>query len=357
MNPMEDIPLHEFKPRSMLKVKRTEVRQPRFPVIDAHNHLMDPFGGGWDKRDTTPLIDLLNQANVKTYVDLDGGWGEQVLQSQLDKFKHKYPDRFLVFGGVDWEAWQTQGDGFADWAASRLRQQVEWGADGLKIWKHFGLRVKDNQGNLARINRTDLDPIWDTAAELGLPVLIHVGDPAAFFLPLDPTNERWEELHEHPDWHFPSPPFPGFQSIQNDLADLVTRHPKTTFIGAHVGGYSENLAWVEELLDKCPNFYVDIAGRIGELGRQPYTSRQFFINYSDRILFGTDMGPDLDQYRLHYRFLETDDEYFNYTTSEIPTQGRWMIYGLDLPQDVLEKVYFKNAEKVILHRKGENEAR
>lgn len=352
MTSSEDIYLHQFKPRSMLEVKRTAIEKPLFPVIDAHNHLMDPFGGGWDKRDMAPLLDILDQANVKTYIDLDGGWGEKILQSHLEKFKHPHPDRFRVFGGVDWDAWRVQGDKFADWVASRLRQQAGWGADGLKIWKHFGLHVKDHLGNLARVNDARLDPIWQAAAELKLPVVIHVGDPAAFFLPLGAANERWEELHAHPDWQFPSPPFPSFHSIQDDLASLVAKHPRTVFIGAHVAGYSENLAWVSALLDKCPNFYADIAGRIGELGRQPYTAQGFFKRYSDRILFGTDMGPDLAEYRLHYRFLETDDEYFNYNNSDVPLQGRWMIYGLRLPPEVLEKVYFKNAEKVILQRKG-----
>ena len=177
--------------------------------------------------------------------------------------------------------------------------------------------------------------------------MIHVADPVAFFDPMDNRNERWEELSNHPDWHFPSPPYPSFQSIMDDLADLVTRHSNTIFIGAHVGCYSENLAWVSELLARCPNFYVDISARISELGRQPYTARRFFLKHADQILFGTDMGPDLETYRIYYRFLETDDEYFNYSTATIPGQGRWFIYGLYLPDDVLEKVYFLNARRLL----------
>jgi len=191
-----------------------------------------------------------------------------------------------------------------------------------------------------------LAPIWETAAGLNLPVLIHVADPPAFFKPLDERNERWEELHAHPDWHFPSPPFPPFSAIMTELAHLITHHPRTTFIGAHVGCYAEDLAWVGALLDRCPNFYVDISARLGELGRQPYTARRFFTRYADRILFGTDMSPDLALYRIYYRFLEADDEYFSYSTNEIPEQGRWQIYGLFLPDDVLEKIYFRNAMEV-----------
>jgi predicted TIM-barrel fold metal-dependent hydrolase len=284
---------------------------------------------------------------VKRYVDLDGGWGESVLQQHLDLFKARAPERFMIFGGVDWAQWPEYGDAFGEWAAKRLRDQVRWGAQGLKIWKNFGLQVKEQHGQLVAIDDKRLDPVWSTAGELGIPVLVHIADPVAFFEPLDETNERWEELHAHPDWHFPSPPFPSFLSLVEAMARVVERHPQTTFIGAHVGWYAENLAWVSALLDRCPNFYIDIAARIAELGRQPYTARRFFINYADRILFGSDAGPDLATYRISYRFLETNDEYFNYSLQEPPPQGRWRIYGLYLPDDVLKKIYFQNAERVL----------
>jgi predicted TIM-barrel fold metal-dependent hydrolase len=189
-----------------------------------------------------------------------------------------------------------------------------------------------------------LDPLWQTASELKLPVMIHVADPVAFFDPVDNTNERWEELQGHPDWQFTSPPYPPFISILEAFARLVQRHPQTTFIGAHVGCYAENLGWVSDLLTRCPNLYVDISARIGELGRQPYTARRFFQQHAGRILFGLDMGPHLEAYRIQYRFLETDDEYFNYNPGEVPGQGRWFVCGLYLPDDVLEKVYYRNAE-------------
>jgi predicted TIM-barrel fold metal-dependent hydrolase len=168
----------------------------------------------------------------------------------------------------------------------------------------------------------------------------------AFFNPLDETNERWEELINHPDWQFPSPPYLSFSTIIDGLANMLTHNPRTIFIGAHVGCYAENLRWVGSLLDECPNFYVDISARIGELGRQPYTARKFFIEHGDRILFGSDCGPDLETYQITYRFLETDDEYFNYNSGGIPLQGRWYIYGIDLPDDVLEQIYHLNAEKI-----------
>jgi predicted TIM-barrel fold metal-dependent hydrolase len=343
-----DLRLVDFVPQAKLTVKRTLIERPRFTVIDAHNHLGPDFGGGWDSRPVAELLDQLDAAEVRAYIDLDGGWGEAILHQHLDHFKAAAPERFVIFGGVEWSAWPDHGDNFGVWAAGRLRAQAARGAGGLKIWKPFGLHVRDQHGALAAVDDPRLDPLWAAAGELGLPVVAHVADPVAFFDPLDARNERYEELSLHPDWHFLSPPFPSFMSIMTGFANLVRRHPATTFVGAHVGCYSENLGWVAALLDACPNFYVDISARISELGRQPYTARRFFLDYADRILFGTDSGPSLDAYRRYYRFLETDDEYFNYGGSEIPSQGRWMIYGLHLPDEVLKRVYHDNAARIML---------
>ena len=339
--------LQEYRPKSKLQVKKNQIKQPRFPVIDGHNHLGASFGTDWSEGSMSELLETMDQVNVRRVIDLDGGWGEDILQKHLDHFKSEAPERFVTFGGVDWSRWADFWDRFPEWASRRLREQVKWGAQGLKIWKKFGLEIRDHLENLVPVDDVRLDPLWETAAELKIPVLIHVADPVAFFVPLDEHNERWEELTAHPDWHFPSPPFPGFMTIMNQLARLVVRHPQTVFIGAHLGCYSENLTWVADLLDKAPNFHVDISARISELGRQPYTARRFCLDYADRILFGTDMGPDPDIYRIYYRFLESDDEYFHYGTGEVPGQGRWRIYGLQLPDDVLEKIYYKNAMKIL----------
>jgi hypothetical protein len=339
--------LRDFRPQSKLVTRTTRIDRPRFPAIDAHNHLGADFGGGWDQKPLSELLDLLDEAGIVKYIDLDGGWGEERLNAHLDHFKQPAPERFQVFGGVDWAQWSECGAAFPEWAASRLRAQKERGAQGLKVWKGLGLTVRDPQGELVSVDDPRLVPIWETAGELGLPVLIHVADPVAFFDPIDATNERWEEIGAHPDWAFTSPPFPPFMHIIAGLANLVARHPHTTFIGAHVGCYAENLGWVGALLDRCPNFFVDISARIGELGRQPYTARRFFLQYADRILFGSDMGPEPEAYRIIYRFLETDDEYFNYNTGPVPQQGRWHVSGLYLPDDVLEKVYFQNAARIL----------
>jgi predicted TIM-barrel fold metal-dependent hydrolase len=341
------MPLGGFRPQSKLVVESTSVEKPRFPVVEAHNHLGANFGGGWETRPFEELVDRLDEAGVVHLVDLDGGWGEDILAAHVDAFKEKAPDRFSVFGGVDWSQWPEKGDSFPEWAAGRLQAQKELGATGLKIWKPLGLTARDQDDRLAKVDDPRLDPIWQAAAELGLPVLIHVADPVAFFDPVDETNERWDELHEHPDWAWTSPPFPPFLEILGGLAGLVARHPRTTFIGAHVGGYAENLEWVSDLLDRCPNFHVDIADRIAELGRQPDTARRFFQRHADRILFGTDLGPDPEKCRVYYRFLETRDEYFNPEPSGVTRQGRWYVHGLGLPDDVLEKVYFGNAARIL----------
>jgi predicted TIM-barrel fold metal-dependent hydrolase len=338
--------LSNFHPRPKLVTKTTRVETPRFPVIDAHNHLAEPFGGGWDKRPVRELLDVLDEAQVKLYIDLDGGWGEDILHTHLDHFKSAAPERFRIFGGVDWSRWPEHKDKFGEWVAAQLQAQARQGADGLKIWKPLGLQVRDQHGALVSVDDARLDPVWAMAGELKLPVMIHVADPVAFFDPIDNTNERWEELGQHPDWAFTSPPFPTFLSIVNALARVIERHPNTTFIGAHVGCYAENLGWVSSLLNRCPNFYVDISARIGELGRQPYSAQRFFLQHADRILFGIDAGPNLEMYRLYFRFLETDDEYFNYSLGDVPKQGRWHINGLYLPDDVLKKIYFENSARL-----------
>ncbi len=283
----------------------------------------------------------MDESGVTHLVDLDGGWGEEILQRHLDKLASS--NRLRVFGGVDWARWQELGDAFPEYAARRIEVQKAWGATGLKIWKPFGLKVTDDCGQLVRVDDPRLSPIWQTAGNLGLPVMIHVADPVAFFEPLDETNERWEELTKHPEFAFSGPPFPPFMDILDGLYRLVRSHPATTFIGAHVGCYSENLAWVGQMLDDCPNYYVDVSGRLGELGRQPYAARRFFLRYADRILFGLDTGIDVPGYRLWYRFLETDDEYFNYNVGDTPLQGRWFVSGLYLPDEVLHNVYRRNA--------------
>ena len=347
---MTDLRLVDFRPRPQLTVPRTTIASPRFPVIEAHSHLHGEFGARWDERPLSELLDVLDAAGVQRLIDLDGMFGEALFEQHLRQFKEREPERFQIFCGIDWREWPNQGNRFGEWAAGQLERLVQRGADGLKIHKNLGLLVRDDHDALVDIDDRRLEPLWSRAAELHLPIMVHIADPVAFFLPVDRYNERYEELVKHPDWSFHGPQFPAFMTLMEQFANLVARHPETLFIGAHAGNFAENLGWVGGLLDRCPNYHVEISERIGELGRQPRTTRRFFIEYQDRIMFGTDLGPNLDRYHIYYRFLETEDEYFDYSIDEAPPQGRWQIYGVHLPDDVLEKVYFKNAQRILGRR-------
>jgi predicted TIM-barrel fold metal-dependent hydrolase len=351
---VDDLRLTEFQPRPSLRVPVHQVQLPRFPVVDAHNHLGPLFGGDWSTRPPADLIATLDESGVEMIVDLDGGQGD-ALSAEIERWQAAYPNRVAVFAGLDYDGWAAD-PAFGDTEAARLRDSAARGARGLKVWKLLGLRARDPDGRLVAIDDPRLDPLWAVAAELELSVIIHIADPIAFFEPLDPANERWEELHAHPDWHFwptrppgdpDAPGFPPFDELLAAFGRLVGRHPRTTFVGAHVGCAAEDLALVGRLLDEHPNLNVDIAARLGELGRQPYSTRAFFLRHADRILFGVDMAPDPEIYRIHYRFLETSDESFDYGTEPVPGQGRWQIHGIGLPDDILRKVYRDNARRIL----------
>lgn len=332
-------------PNPMLMVEEHQVLNPRFPAIDAHNHLGPSFGGDWSHRPTHELLDVLDEAGIRTVVDLDGGFADH-FQREMDKWG-ACGDRVLVFAGVGWDRLASLPD-LGERAAAEFEQAVRDGARGLKVWKDFGLRVKDSSGKLIPVDSPRLDPLWARAGELGAPVLIHVGDPVAFFQPLDHTNERWDELQRTPEWSFYGPEYPPLDALIGALENVIARHPGTTFIGAHVGCFAENLACVAGMLDRLPNYYIDIGARISELGRQPNTARRFFLRYADRILFGTDIAPDPKSYGIYYRFLETNDDYFPYWhPGDRPWQGRWYIHGLGLPEAVLQRVYFRNAARIL----------
>ncbi|HEU5203011.1 MAG TPA: amidohydrolase family protein [Candidatus Limnocylindrales bacterium] len=349
-----DILLREYAPRSMLRRPVTPVELPAHPVVDAHAHLgRTPAGGGWFDRPVRELIELLDAVGVAAIVDLDGGWGEG-LRAEIEHYAAA-DGRVAVFAGIDYDGFALD-DEFGEREAARLRDGAAAGARGLKIWKRLGLRARDQLGRLVAVDDPRLEPLWSTAGELGLPVLIHVGDPIAFFQPLDRHNERYEELLANPDWHFwtprptgsaDDPGFPSFDEVMAGLWHVVESHPDTTFIGAHVGCAAEDLDWVSAMLDACPNYAVDLAARLGEIGRQPYTAREFFIRQQDRIVFGTDGDPDPGEYRRWYRFLETRDESFDYGRDKVPAQGRWQIHGIGLPDDVLRKVYGENAARLL----------
>jgi predicted TIM-barrel fold metal-dependent hydrolase len=353
---LDDIRLVDYRPRSELRVRRVGApARPAVEAVDAHNHLgPTPFSGDWRARDAAALVTAMDQSGIAAIVDLDGGQGE-ALRREVARWSALGP-RVAVFAGLDYEMWAERRD-FGEEEARRLHAAARAGARGLKVWKLLGLRARDPAGRLVAVDEPRLDPVWAAAAELGLPVTIHVADPMAFFEPLDATNERWEELREHPDWHFwptrargrpGDDGFPPFDELIDGLEAMVARHPGTTFIGAHVGCVPEDLGRVGAMLAAYPNWNVDLAARIAELGRQPYTARDFIIRWADRVLFGTDAAPDAAAWSVAFRFLETRDESFPYDPEGGPgSQGRWGIHGLGLPQDTLRLVYAGNARRLI----------
>jgi len=343
-NARDVILMEDYQPHSELVVPEHPVSRAKFPVIDAHNHLTYP-GFGWEKLDLSQTLRELDLINVATVVNLSGEWGD-ILKKNIEMLDLAYPGRFVTYCNVDFSAFGTPG--WTERAVSQIEADVNAGGRGLKIYKSLGLVHRDLEGNLISPDDPRLGDIWEAAGEAGIPVTIHIADPVAFFRPLDRFNERWEELHANPDWHFYGPEFPAFMTLIEALYRLIEAHPKTNFITAHVGCYPENLAFVSKMMDRYPNFYTDIAARIAELGRAPYSAREWFIKYADRILFGTDFRPDMAMYRTHFRFLETADEYFDYdAVSQVPSQGRWRIYGVYLPEEVLRKVYYENAARLL----------
>jgi predicted TIM-barrel fold metal-dependent hydrolase len=323
-------------------VKETRVMKPRFPVIDFHNHL-----GALEK--TAHYLEEMDEAGIWKCVSLDGRSAGDFFKEHLKVSKEVSAERFLVFFRPDWS--RIDEPDFGKKEAERLEQAVAMGARGLKIAKNLGLTVKDKSGKLVPVDDPRIDPIWTKCGELGIPVMIHVSDPKAFFTPVDRYNERYDELGAHPDWSFYGEKYPSKEEILTQRNRVMEKHPETIFIGAHMGNLPEELGRVAMWLEEYPNFYVDIDARISELGRQPYTARRFMIKYQDRILFGTDTEPDAEAYRIYFRFLETDDEYIDPSGGH-HLQGRWNIYGLYLPDDVLEKIYNKNALKILGMFKG-----
>ena len=344
-----DLLLESFVPRSALVAEDHTPAKARYPAVDVHNHLglrhAAPGGAAaWSIPDVAGLVRTMDEVGVRVVVNLSGGWGD-TLKRNLERYKTDHASRFAVFAGIDWS--RLDEPGFGEKMAAQLAESVRAGAQGLKIFKALGLTVRFASGTLLRADDVMLQPIWAQAAELGIPVLFHIADPKAFFTPLDRFNERFEELQEHPSWHFYGPEFPSLDELMEQQSGLLASNPRTKFISAHVASASEDLKLVSGLLDRHPNLHVDISARISELGRQPYSSRAFFVKYQDRVVFGTDQGPRPEMYRIHWRFLETADEHFDYEASEVPGQGRWRIYGVHLPDEVLDKVYRRNAERLV----------
>lgn len=335
--------IEEYDPRPTLIVPGREIQKARFPFIDVHNHQRGNMSAG--ALDT--LVMEMDKLNMRLMVNLSGGSGERLMQT-IRTMKGRYPDRFAVFANIDFS--NVDSAGFAGRAAAQLERDVRNGAQGLKIFKNFGMTLKDSSGRRIKVNDPRFDPIWKMCAALRIPVLIHTGEPAPFFDPIDKYNERWLELTQFPSRARPADQFPSWEELMGEQWSLFARHPETHFINAHLGWMGGNLKRLGELLDSLPNVTTEIGAVLAELGRQPRYAREWFIKYQDRVMMGKDTWAP-DEYRVYFRVLESADEYFDYYRKR---HAFWKMYGLDLPAPVLKKLYFQNALRIIpgIEKKG-----
>ncbi|MDY7395233.1 amidohydrolase family protein [Aureibaculum sp. 2210JD6-5] len=331
----QDLTFEEYNPKSTLVVPGKIINKAKFKFIDVHGHQYR-----MPEQDLTPVVAAMDTLNMGIMVNLSGRSGKD-LQMSVENIANNFPNRFVVFANVNFD-----GVGKKDWAektVNQLREDVKNGAKGLKIYKSLGLRNKDTDGNRIAIDDARLDPVWDVCGELGIPVLIHAADPKSFWDKFDGDNERWLELKTHPrrkrEANDPVP----WEQIIAEQHNMFKRHPKTTFINAHMGWFANDLGKLGELLDEMPNMNVGIGAIIAELGRQPRFAKAFFIKYQDRILFGKDSWKP-EEFPTYFRVLESADEYFPYHKKY---HAFWPMYGLDLPDDVLKKVYYKNALRIV----------
>jgi predicted TIM-barrel fold metal-dependent hydrolase len=328
----------DYDPKSTLVVPQHPKTRAKFPFIDIHNHQ--------DAAHMTPaqvdkLVADMDGLNMAVMNNLSGGWGDELAQG-MKNFKGRYPKRFTEFANVDFS--KIDEPNFGANAARQLEHDVRVsGAQGLKIFKNLGMFVKDKNGQRVHTDDPRIDPVWDKCAELGIPVLIHTGEPVAFWSPWDRHNERWLELKQFPGRRRTDPFFASFEQTMEEQHNLFRKHPKTIFIAAHLDWLGNDLGALGKLLDEMPNVYTEIGAVLHELGRQPRAARAFFLKYQDRILFGKDIWEP-SEYYVYFRVLETDDEYFDYYRKR---HAFWKMYGLDLPDEVLKKVYYKNALRIV----------
>jgi predicted TIM-barrel fold metal-dependent hydrolase len=338
-----DLKLTDWQPQSQLVVKETKIIKPRYPVIDMHNHLRDLGKAAY-------YMEEMDKAGVRICVGLDGLSANDAYKEHLKVSHGLSKERFHIYFAPDFS--KIDEPDFGKKEARKLEEAVKEGIRGLQIYKALGLTERDKYGKLINIDDPRIDPLWAKCGELGIPVMIHSSDPKAFHAgAADKYNERYEELSANPAWAYYGTDVLPKEALLEQRNRVIERHPNTIFIGAHIANMAEDLGRVAMWLEKYPNLYIDIDARISELGRQPYSARKFMIKYQDRILFATDTYPDAEAYRVHYRFLETDDEYFDPAPAH-KFQGRWMIYGLYLPDEALEKIYNKNALHIMSKFKG-----
>lgn len=327
--------VEEYNPKSLLVVPENKVARARFPFIDIHNHQNRASGEALAR-----LVKDMDDINMRVMANLSGGSGAR-LQENIERQKARYPDRFAIFANIDFS--DIDGADYSPRAAARLEQDIKNGAQGLKIFKNFGMDLKDTQGKRIPVDDPRFDALFEVCGKYNVPVLIHTAEPKGLFLPMDKDNERWLELKLFPGRGRSLDRYPSWEDILAEQHRRFARHPKTTFINAHLGWLGFDLASLGRLLDRLPNVNTEIGAVIEELGRQPRFARQFLVKYQDRVLFGKDTWRK-QEYGTYFRTLETADEYFDHDRKY---HGIWKMYGLELPDEVLKKVYYKNALRIV----------
>ena len=325
----------DYRPKSTLVTPAHMVKTAKFPAIDYHGHPQGLLGSA---EGVANLVSWLDSLNVRMMVAADNMSGDRLKNAMaVINASPKAKDRVRVLAGIDF---RNVGPGWAEKAVAQLEADVAAGAVGVgEIGKGFGLSTKKADGSRLKLDDPDLDPIWDACARLKLPVFIHTADPQEFFEPIDYSNERWLELSLFPDRRYPADRFPRFEEVMAERDNLFRKHPKTTFIAAHMGWHANNLGRLAKMMDEMPNVYTEVGAVLYDIGRQPRGAHDFFVKYQDRVLFGKDSFQP-EEYPYYWRVFETRDDYFDYYRGY---HAFWKLYGIDLPDSVLKKVYYQNA--------------
>ncbi len=328
--------IEDYDPKSSLVVPEHPKTRAKFPIIDFHNHQR----GEMPEAQMDKLVKDMDGINLQIMVNLSGGYGDR-LKRNVTAMKAKYKDRFAVFANLSFE--EIDAPDYADRAAKQLEEDFKNGAQGLKFFKNFGMDLSDKSGVRVKIDDPRFDKAFEMCAKYKMPVMIHTAEPKPFFQPWDKNNERWLELKQFPSRYRPADKYPTWETLMGELYRRIERHPKVTFVNAHLGWLGADLGKLGVLMDKMPNMMTEIGAVLYDLGRQPRFARKWFIKYQDRVLFGKDTWAP-EEYHYYFRVLETDDEYFDYYRKR---HAFWKMYGLDLPDDVLKKLYYKNALRII----------
>ena len=328
----------DYRPKSTLIAPVHMVKTAKFPAIDYHGHPQGLLGSA---EGVNNLIAYLDSLNVRMMVAADNMSGDRLKNAlAVINASPKAKDRVRVLAGI---SFQNVGPGWAEKAVAQLEADIAAGAVGVgEVGKGFGLSTKKADGSRLKLDDPELDPIWDAAARLNIPVFIHTADPQEFFEPIDYSNERWLELSLFPERRYPNDKFPKFDEVMAERDNLFRKHPKTKFVAAHMGWHANDLGRLAKMMDQMPNLYTEVGAVLYDIGRQPRAAHDFFVKYQDRILFGKDSFQP-EEYPYYWRVFETRDDYFDYYRGY---HAFWKLYGIDLPDSVLKKVYYQNALKL-----------